>query len=369
MKKTILFLLNKEVTYLPPFMAILDCLCEDYSLKVISYEKEGGKARLEQIYSGRDISFLSNVIQNVSSAFSERVKRKLHHLFNMSSVFYKEAIQLMENTQYDLLWIIHEETVREFKDYLIDKQYIISIYELNDYRRGFLEQIKHTVSNAKEVLIPEYNRACILRVWLKLTKTPTVIPNKPSSHPRKRLIENTYSGLLKDKKIILYQGYIQRNRNLNTLCEACSASKEYKVVLMGKGDTTYIEELKNNYPGIIHIPFVNPPEHLYITSYAHIAVVKYDMVSLNMIFCAPNKTWEYTGFGVPVLCNQIPGLEYTIGKYKAGICTDLDDIECIRAAIRQIDDNYDEFSRNATAYYESYNIENDLKRIVRKYIE
>ena len=174
--------------------------------------------------------------------------------------------------------------------------------------------------------------------------------------------------MLDDKKVILYQGYIQRNRNLDKICEACSNDDDYKVVLMGKGDEGYLSELKANFPNILHIPFVNPPEHLTITSYAYIAIVKYDYKSLNMIFCAPNKTWEYTGFGIPVLGNEIPGLENTIGKFKAGICTNLDDVDCVKKAISQISNNYDEYSKNAKLYFNSFDVVLELKKIAKRNI-
>jgi glycosyltransferase involved in cell wall biosynthesis len=141
---------------------------------------------------------------------------------------------------------------------------------------------------------------------------------------------------------------------------------EYCVVLMGKGDNSYINELKLKYPQILHISFIAPPEHLYVTSWAHIAIVKYDFVVLNAIFCAPNKTWEYTGFGIPVLCHDIPGLQYTVGQYEAGVCTDMDDTEAIKSAIRKIDADYERYSQNATLFYESFDLGKTLSAIVAK---
>lgn len=359
-KKTILFLLNREVSYLPPFMAILDSLCEDYRLKVISYEKQGGLEKIQKQYEGRDVEFLGHMIQNEASSFSARIKHRLEKILHITSAFHKEALRLVEHTSHDLLWIIHEETAYEFKDDLEKKKFLLSFYELNDHRIDFLKKLEPVAKNALEVLVPEYNRACILRVWMKLDKTPTVIPNKPLRHPRKRCIPNSFSDQLKGKKVVLYQGYINRSRNLDKVCEAVKDMPGYCIVLMGKGDTSYINELKQKYPQIIHISFIAPPEHLYVTSWAHIAIVKYDFVVLNAIFCAPNKTWEYTGFGIPVLCHDIPGLRYTIGQYKAGVCTDMDDTEAIKAAITEIDSNYEEYSQNAIAFYESFDVKKSL---------
>lgn len=368
MKKTILFLLNRDVNYLPPFMAILDSLCDDYSLKVISWEKLGGKEKLEDLYKGRDVSFLSNETQSESTSLTARLVRRVRNNLHIPTAFHKEAERLMQETHYDLLWVIHEETAFEFKKCLQGKRYVLNLYELNDHRRDFLEKIKPVIQNSQEVIVPEYNRACILRVWMKLDKTPTVIPNKPLNHPRKRNIPNSYSAQLEGKKIVLYQGYINRSRNLDKVCEAVKDMLGYCIVLMGKGDTSYINELKQKYPQIIHISFIAPPEHLYVTSWAHIAIVKYDFVVLNAIFCAPNKTWEYTGFGIPVLCHDIPGLRYTIGQYKAGVCTDMDNTEAIKAAITEMDSNYEEYSKNAISFYNSCNIKQEILTIVERNI-
>lgn len=367
-KKTILFLLNKECTYLPPFMTILDSLCEDYCLKVISCEKLGGKEKLEELYKGRDVSFLSNKTQSEGKSLSARVGRRIRKSLRIPTVFHKEAESLITETPHDYLWVIHEETAFEFKRCLQGMSYILSLYELNDHRRDFLEKIKSVIQNAQKVIVPEYNRACILRVWMGLRTTPTVVPNKPLSHPRKRCIPNSFSGQLKGKKVVLYQGYINRSRNLDKVCEAVKDMPGYCIVLMGKGDTSYIEELKQKYPQIIHISFIAPPEHLYVTSWAHIAIVKYDFVVLNAIFCAPNKTWEYTGFGIPVLCHNIPGLQYTIGQYEAGVCTDMDDTDAIKFAISKIDADYERYSQNAITFYNSCNIKQEILAIVERNI-
>lgn len=367
-KQTILFLLYRECAFLPPFMTILDSLKDEYSLKVISRETKESLAHLQKQYAGSDVSFLSVEPEKTSRDFKSRVSNRVKNVLHVPAESHKECMRLLEKTQYDLLWIIHEKTAFEFKEALQGKQYVLSLYELNDHDRPFLEEIKPVMQNALEVLVPEYNRACILRVWQKLDKTPTVIPNKPLNHPRKRCIPNSYSELLEGKKIVLYQGYINRSRNLDKVCEAVKDMHGYSIVLMGKGDESYIQELKNKYSQIIHISFIAPPEHLYVTSWARVAIVKYDFVVLNAIFCAPNKTWEYTGFGIPVLCHDIPGLQYTIGQFHAGVCTDMDNTDCIKSAIQEIDQHYDEYSKNALTYYNSFDVKESIASIVKKHI-
>jgi glycosyltransferase involved in cell wall biosynthesis len=347
--------------------SIIESLMYNYKLVIASVDYKKNICELNQRYLGK-IVFLDMPEPDDSCSLISKVKRKINHVAKFESEFHKGAIRYIKHVKYDLLWIIHENTLFELKDDLNDKKYIVSFYELNDHRRGFLNSMKYSIQNAQEFMVPEYNRACILRVWLQLKKTPTVIPNKPLGHPLSRNIENPYSKELEGKKIILYQGYIQRSRNIDILCEACTEMPDYTIVLMGGGDQSYIDELKKKYPQIMHISFVTPPNHLYITSYALFAIVKYDFVVLNAIFCAPNKTWEYTGFGIPVLCHNIPGLEYTIGKYEAGICTDMDDKGCIKAAIQKMDANYEYYSNNAIKFYNSFDIKAAINGIVEKNI-
>lgn len=365
-KKTILFLLNRESSFLPPFLTILDALCDSYSLKVISYEKEGELERLRKLYKGKDVEFLYDTPKPSVRSLKERAIGKIKRGLKLKSSFVKDACKLIDTTHHDLLWVIHERTLDEFGAFLTGRKYIVSLYELNDQDRDLLNRLTPLLHAASEILIPEYNRACILRVWCHLNTTPTVVPNKPYSHPRTKNIPNQYSELLDGKKILLYQGYIQPSRKVDKICEACEENTGYTVVLLGKGDNNYIADLKKRYPGMIHIPFILPPEHLYVTSWARIAVVKYDFVTLNGIFCAPNKIWEYTGFGIPVLGNNIPGLEYTIGQYNAGICCDLDVTSDIKKAIFEIDKQYSTFSENATTFYNSLNIGQILMDIAKR---
>ena len=44
---------------------------------------------------------------------------------------------------------------------------------------------------------------------------------------------------------------------------------------------------------LIYIPQIPSPQHLFVTSIAYIGILVYDPISLNQIFCAPNKIFEY----------------------------------------------------------------------------
>lgn len=362
MKKTILLVYSGECHRLPPFLTILDALHNEYQLKVISYETQKRSVALRKSYP--DIEFLSNSIRPDAESITDKVIRHIYYPVN----YHREVKKLIEATQYDLLWIIHEKTLLEFQDFLTNRKYIVSFYELNDHDWSIVQKTQKGVRNADLVICCEHNRSRIMRVWYKLSYNPPVIPNKPYLHPRQVEMPCPQSDVLKGKKIILYQGHVQRSRNIDTLCEALKDLPDYTLVVMGGGDKEYIDHLKANYQNIIFIGFVTPPLHLNITSYAHIGVVKYDHIYLDHTYCAPNKIWEYSGFGIPMLANDLPGLEYTIGVAGAAQCVSFDDKDTIKQAIIEIDSHYDKYKNNATKFYNSVDVKELLIDVVSRYL-
>lgn len=363
MKKTILFLFYGECHTLPPFLAIIDCLKHDYILKVISYETRENQEKLQKLYP--EVKFLEITPNKGKESFCDKVVRKLYRPLP----FYKDAVRALNNTNYDLLWVIHESSLVLFTDVLKDKKYIASIYEVNDHNMKFAKRMQKGVTNARAVITCEYNRSCIMRVWYKLNYTPKFIPNKPYFHPKEKNLPCKFSSELEGKKIMLFQGHINTVRRIDTLCDAVSMLDDYTLVLMGGGDPEYIKFLKDKYKNIIFTGFITPPDHLLVTSHARIGIVKYDYIYLDHAYCAPNKIWEYTGFGIPVLGNDLPGLESTIGQAGAGLCIAMDTPESIVQAIKTIESNYEQYSANAKKFYESYDLDKALRDIVTTYID
>jgi glycosyltransferase involved in cell wall biosynthesis len=115
---------------------------------------------------------------------------------------------------------------------------------------------------------------------------------------------------------------------------------------------------------LIAIPYAAAPRHLEVTSHAHIGLAFYSPVSLNNVFCAPNKVWEYAGFGLPILGNNIPGLEATIGKHGAGLCVPISE-DAIAQALAEIDRRYSDMSRRATGMYDEVSVEDIVDRVIK----
>ena len=207
---------------------------------------------------------------------------------------------------------------------------------------------------------------------------PFVLPNKPISHPRGRNLDVTDFDARKviekwkNKKVFLYQGALQSDRGelFKIIGWLCESLPEAIVAVMGKKNDT-IDQLLSRHDNFSFVPFVAPPHHLEVTSHAHIGIAVYNggsiygLSPLNAVYCAPNKIFEYAGFGIPILCNDVPGLRYTVGSSGAGIC--LEDIskETVCSAARKLMSEYDTYSTNATRFFESV----DMVKLVRKILD
>ena len=85
---------------------------------------------------------------------------------------------------------------------------------------------------------------------------------------------------------------------------------------------------------------------------------------MNPVYCAPNKIYEYSGFGIPLICNDIPGLKYTVEQYHAGIC--LNDItkESVSLAVQGILSDYQEYSDCAQKFFDAVDLATEVKKVL-----
>ncbi len=266
-----------------------------------------------------------------------------------------------------ILWIMSNITIKHLGDRLLKYNYNLHLFELVDslYYFGKFRlakiNLKELCKRANKVIVCEYNRAHITKTWFELENLPIIITNKaaPNKIEKKSSIIHDKKGKevlqsINGKKIILYQGIVDKERPIEIIAEAIEQLSDEFVFLVMTGSCC--DQLKR-YKKTIVIPFVAPPYHLEITSHAYIGILIYTPVygsfssPLNAIYCAPNKLYEYSQFGLPMMGNDIPGLKYTIEYKKMGICVEKLEIEEIKKAIKVIEDSYGEYSKNAQRFY------------------
>lgn len=229
----------------------------------------------------------------------------------------------------DLIWIGSLDTINLCigLNVFSKAKYICHIHELYDTDKFRLSLSKNFIQGAYKVVVPEINRARILQVWLELIEKPVVYPNKPWNHPRQRYMKPTteitkkvLDGFDYHKKIIIYQGHISRDRSLSPIIQAIKDIDNVEFWLMGQ-DHGYVNELLAMSNKVRYLGFIPAPYHLEVTSYADIGIMSYDLINLNNLYCAPNKVWEYLGFDLFFICNQVGSLDDFISS---GCCKCID---------------------------------------------
>ena len=297
----------------------------------------------------------------------------------------KQYLSVNMNNDTDIIWFEYSDMAYIVYDIFKNYDYLIHFYEFQNLKYSWKFQLMYHrysmvdfVKTAKAVIHCEYNRAHITRGLCALKSLPFVLPNKP--YPDDIDFSNTPSEVfdlvdslkrkIVDKKVILYQGIFAPNeRRLDEFCDAIEQmTNEYLLIAMGHGGK-YFEDLKKKYASvkIIFIPFIKSPYHLLVTQLAHVGVLSYFPLNgsyagvLNPLYCAPNKIFEYSKFGIPMLSNDLPGLRSMYLEYGCGVIVHYPITpNSIVNALLRIFNNYENYSKGAHHFYSSV----DFKGIV-----
>lgn len=340
-------------------------------------------------FIGVEVSEISSDIKNNSSFHSVETS---HYMGNLSfakkiiNTFHIKRAALPAMKKYmktsDVLWTTSMKTLSIIGKHVMQYKTVMQFMELAEngyiYRRHFKIPIKKYAQSAWKTVVPEINRAYIQKIWWDLEKTPTVLPNKPFSIDYGEIsleIENAISVMKNEnKKIIFYLGVIFADRDFESYARAISKTDDYVLYIVGKTfsdeEKMLLEKLKSQY-GVVYLGGFNPPKHLSFVKYAHIGLLPYSPLKsgvtseLNALYCAPNKIWEYAGFGVPMVGSDVLGLKLPFEQWNIGRCCDLNDEDSIIKAIEEVDKNHDEMSKNCYKFYDSV----DLEKIVSEILE
>lgn len=363
--KKIVYILKTKLHYYPP------CVTQIRTLKKLGVDIEVlyGTCHDKTLEILKNENIPCKKIGNLKDENNSLVKKLFSWIDFRNNIFKEIKKYDSDNT---IFWLGTAETAIPLMLKIEKYDYVLTLLELldDDRKKRFL--LKSIIKNAKVVTCCENTRAWLVKYWYSLSNLPYVFPNKPYEHPREKMCKpssNLTSEIIdniKNSNILLSQGVLQTPEELIEFAKALNfTKKKYKFVLMGIDKYNCVNELKKYYDDIYYIEYVPAPLHLEITSYARIGIIFYRPNCLNKAFCAPNKIFEFSGYGIPIIGNDIPGLTNTIGANNAGICTKLVQENIIKA-IDEIDAHYDKFSKNASKYFESIDNTQNLEKLAKE---
>ena len=372
----------EEIKLMPPTIAMINCLVElGHEIIYITIFKDdyNSNFNLNQVknisLSNKKISLLSlfegkKILGGMAFRIDNIIKKIIVH-FKLKQVINKHS------DKNSILWVVNEMTVLLGGiKFLKNKKYIFSSYELHE-KRFSTRNIMKAAENAEINVVPEYNRAHIMKTFFSLKRVPFVLPNKPYYTTDNKsidvdidIVEKFKMSHAAGKKIILYMGRLSHERPIEHIIKAYDKNK-FDFFIMGRKNE-YLSDLVMKYADkITYLGQFVPPLHLKIAAYADIGILIYTDYSkqspLNSIYCAPNKIYEYADLGLPMLCNDIPGLKYNVEKYNLGKCIDIYSEDSINEGLNDISEHYEEYMLNSKAFFYTTDVKMLIKEIIYKF--
>lgn len=359
----IIYILKGSFQENPPVIStVLALLDLGHKVTIVA---ESVTAYWEHKLKKRDVQFVL-IKGSASNSRIEKLKSYLR--------FRKSVYNFISKQKDSLLWIEGGHTIACLGEGIKAYKYVLQILELHETNKMFMKAIGKVINDAKSVFVCEYNRAVLYQLWFKMSQRPIVLPNKPYFNISKDelvALKEKYKNklqLFEGKKSIIYQGHIGKGRDLSTFVKAIKGlGSDYQIVLVGQNHGESVEKYQAIDSRVIHIDYMPAPDYLVFTSMAYLGIISYDVSSLNNIYCAPNKIWEYSMFGIPLLCNDIPGLKYMVEVNGAGVCVNENDTDNIIRAIKTIETDYKHFTFFSKKLYDSIDnkctIESALKQL------
>lgn len=277
--------------------------------------------------------------------------------------FRKFVVKYLNNNycKEDMIFIGTVDTAVCLAGILKKYRTVLCVKELYDHDTYFYKKILFKVTReATTVVACEINRARYMKSEWKLSQMPFVLSNRPfyqelprksfgSTKETKEIIEQ-----VEGKKAIIYQAnHIHYAKELINLAKALrQINDNYVLVLIGNVDNDEdIKRIKSIYNQVLCTGYIKSPLHMEITSNGYIGITVYQENSLNNLFCAPNKIYEYACYGIPTLANDVPGLINTVALAQSGVCVNWNSVENLINAINKISDNYDFYQDKAIEFY------------------
>jgi glycosyltransferase involved in cell wall biosynthesis len=242
--------------------------------------------------------------------------------------------------------------------------------KVNAFFIRFIESKFIRLTNANVFVVSEniadwYEREYAIRRPVVVKNAPRLIDCIKTNHFRENL------GIKDDSVIVLYQGGLTKGRGVDLLLAAFKKRNDDKVVMVFMGYGQFEEEIKiatresNN---IFFHPAVAPDVVLEYTSSADIGVSFIQKTCLSYYYCLPNKLFEYSMAGLPVIVSNMKEMRELVESYNMGIIVEEESVDALNIAIDKIlDSDIKQMKQNARRCAEENSWEVQEIKMINEY--
>ena len=161
---------------------------------------------------------------------------------------------------------------------------------------------------------------------LCLLNSPEIRNTRASRAPSSGVGLRSTLGIQPDEKLYVYVGELMRGRGLQIIAEVFSKGDVAAHVAF-VGDGEYTEQLERLSAEHLNIHRCQPVPHDALVDFisgADGGFCLIEDVSLSDHYCLPNKLFEYSFAGLPVIASRLPDISIYVKRYLLGTCIDID---------------------------------------------
>lgn len=216
-----------------------------------------------------------------------------------------------------------------------------------------------------ETIAQEYAR------MYAIAAPPVVLNSPPYTKPIKSDLFRNHLGIPEDAVIFLYQGGLSQGRGVSIILEAFKqiAHPLKVVVFMGYGVMEdEIKKAAQEFTNIFYHQAVSTDVVLEYTASADVGMHFIQNTCLNHYYCMPNKLFEYTMAGLPVIVSNMLEMGKFVKGNRTGVVARDESVVALIDAINEIMQmDLVLMKRNAFVAAEQYNWEEQEKVMVASY--
>jgi len=245
---------------------------------------------------------------------------------------------------------------------------IVHAHELYDNTPFLSWMARYFIRRAHIVIVPETNRLWILKISSLSNASFFFVPNRPlddaisfaETQLQTRDVFMKYMGSSQCSRYLIYQGAFMRRRCLHELIKGFKAVPftDTGLILMGADFKSEIVreliELSKDDKRIVFLPRIPPPNHYFVARGCIGGILLYAPISLNNIYCAPNKIFEYAVMGLGMILPDFPSMAHINREFELGeVCNPTDPVSIRDAIIKLLHKNPALHKRAAFNFLES----------------